>query len=286
MQLQQLYQQNRKVISLEFFPPKQSEKLPATLDLVRHLGEFGPDFMTVTYGAGGSTRGLTSEITSYIVNQIGLPAMAHLTCVGHSVAEIDQVLDQFDSLGINNILALRGDPPKGQNSFTAHPQGFSCARDLVTHIAQRGKYGIAVAGYPEGHLEAESPEADITYLKQKVDAGAELILTQLFFDADMYSSFSERARHAGISVPIVPGIMPISNVKQLERFTRMCGASIPLDLHRALKRIESDQSAVKEFGIERAIDLCQKLLERDAPGVHLYTLNKSAQIEKIIEAIR
>jgi methylenetetrahydrofolate reductase (NADPH) len=274
------------VCSLEFFPPKKEESLPGALELMSRLSELKPGFMTVTYGAGGGTRELTGKMTSFIANELSIPSVAHLTCVGHSVAEVDLVLDNLQELGIRYILALRGDPPVGQEKFKAHPEGFSCARELIAHIKKRDDFSIGAAGYPETHPEATSSDDDILYLKSKVDAGAEVILTQLFFSNDYYFSFVERCRLAGITVPIVPGVLPISNVKQIKKFTSLCGTSIPERLGAELQEIEDDRKAVKEFGVKYAVQQCKELLDGGAPGVHLYTLNKSFQVEQVVEQLR
>ena len=285
MNFTELFAGEKPVLSFEFFPPKKQELLDSTKQQISRLSSYHPDFMTVTYGAGGGTRELTRDLVRYIHQELQLPAVAHLTCVGHSKDDIDGVLDSLAEVGISNILALRGDPPKGETSFQPHADGFANARDLTKHIAAKDNFHIAVAGYPETHLEAKSPEDDIRYLKEKVDAGAEIIITQLFFDADMYFSFCDRAVSAGISVPIVPGVMPIRNVSQLKRFTGMCGATIPESVSADLEKIESDDAAVRAYGIDFAVSLCETLLDGGAPGLHLYTLNQSKQIGPIVERL-
>ena len=275
MKFSTLYSQNDRVYSFEFFPPKDPDHLSRTLGLVERMSHLKPDYMTVTYGAGGSTRGLTQEITHYIVQELQVPSVAHLTCVGLSRAEIDEVLDDFAGAGITNILALRGDPPKGQGVFVPHPDGFSCARDLAAHIQQRGDFSIAVSGYPEGHPEACSSEEELEYLRQKVEAGGEVILTQLFFDSDVFLRFVEKARAAGIHAPIVPGILPISNLAQLDRIASFCGASIPSELRAKLEHYGDDKESLRAYGTEFALNQCRTLLSNGAPGIHFYTLNKS-----------
>ena len=276
----------RPVLSFEFFPPKREEDLENTKSLIRRLADLQPNFMTVTYGAGGGTRKLTRALVSFIINELQIPAAAHLTCVNHTKAEIDEILDSLAAEGISHIVALRGDPPAGSGPFIPTPEGFSCARDLVSHIKRRGGFSCAVAGYPEKHPQALSFEAEMAYLKEKVDCGGEIVISQLFFESRLYSAFLNRTNQAGIRVPVVPGIMPISNVAQIERITKLCGASVPKPLQEALTDIREDTDAVLSYGTSYAIKLCRELLSLGAPGLHLYTLNKAEQVEEIVSAVR
>lgn len=285
MNFHEIYNGKKPVLSFEFFPPKKEEGLVKTRALMARLNELNPDYMTVTYGAGGGTRGFTRDLVSYIQNDLKRPAVAHLTCIGHTSDEIDSVLDDLRSCNVSNVLALRGDPPVGSDTFVKTEGGFSCARDLAKHIKQRGDFGIAVAGYPEVHEEAESADSDLEYLKEKINAGGDIIITQLFFSADIYFSFKEKAERLGITAPIVPGIMPIAKVSQVRKFTQMCGASIPDELSDQLESIKDDDEAVVKFGIEYASKLCKELLEGGAPGLHIYTLNKSKQTTPIVKSL-
>lgn len=285
MSFSNIYAQSDFVISLEFFPPRKQEDIDVTKSLIKELSQINPAFMTVTYGAGGGTRDLTKDLVSYIHNQLKAQAVSHLTCVGHSVEEIDLVLDGLVKEGVKYVLALRGDPPKGEKSFVKHPNGFANAGELVRHIKSRGDFSIAVAGYPEGHLEAASLEQDLYYLKEKVDAGAEVVFTQLFFDNEFYFRFVDQAQSIGIDVPIVPGIMPISNASQVKRFTEMCGASLPTTLISSLAKYENSQEDMIKFGIDYALAQCENLRENKAPGLHLYTLNKTNQIVPILKRL-
>lgn len=284
MHFSDLFHPERKTLSFEFFPPRREQTLAGTLSMISDLSTLKPDFMTVTYGAGGGTRALTRRMVGFIHNELQTPAVAHLTCVGHTRDELAEIVDGFVSDGIDCILALRGDPPKGQASFEAHPEGLSNARELTAFIKSRADINVIVAGYPEAHRDALSPEDDLSYLKSKVEAGADAIITQLFFDPAHYFSFVDRARSAGIAVPIVPGIMPISNVEQLTRFTTMCGASIPKDLRCKLDSLDAE--SVTAFGIDHAVELIETLFGGGAPGLHLYTLNKSSQARPVVEALQ
>lgn len=273
-------------ISFEFFPPRDQEGVTRLFEAIARLKAFAPTYVSVTYGAGGSTRKLTVELVCRIKREVGIEAMAHLTCVGATRAEIGQVLDQFEGEGIDNVIALRGDPPRGQSSFVVTEGGFAHASELIDFMRSRYSFCIAAACYPEKHPEAPSPAEDIRWAKEKVDSGAEYLITQLFFENSDYFSFVSRARDIGITVPIVPGIMPITNLSQVKRFTAMCGASIPRDLLARLESAGSDADAVAEIGVEHATMQCRELLARGAPGIHFYTLNRSTATVEILERLR
>jgi methylenetetrahydrofolate reductase (NADPH) len=275
------------IFSFEFFPPKTDDGRTALLATVAELGTLGPAFVSVTYGAGGSTRDRTIELVGTIKHEIGIEAMAHLTCVGSSRAELSQVLDRLDEAGIENVIALRGDPPVGETSFRPHPNGLAHASDLVRMIRESGRpFSLAAAAYPEGHVESTSLDDDLAHLVDKVAQGVDVLITQLFFDNRCYFDFVARARRAGIAVPIVPGIMPITNLAQIERFTRLCGATIPASLHTELEPHRDDAVAVTRIGIEHATSQCRELLAGGAPGVHFYTLNRSQSTRRILESLR
>jgi methylenetetrahydrofolate reductase (NADPH) len=273
-------------ISFEFFPPKDQEGVDRLFQTVADLAPFAPAYVSVTYGAGGSTRQLTVELVGRIQREVGIEAMAHLTCVGATQDELGAVLDQLEAGGVQNVIALRGDPPKGSTSFVVAEGGFAHASELAAFIKRRGNFCIAGACYPEKHPEAESLEADLEKLKRKVDAGAQFLITQLFFDNADYFSFVERARKLGINVPIIAGIMPVTNVSQIKRFTAMCGASMPNELMQKLEPVAADADAVGEIGVQHAVAQCRELIARGAPGVHFYTLNRSKATVEILKRLR
>ena len=275
MRICDCFQSEQPVFSFEFFPPKTPEGVKSLYKTIEELQPLNPSFVSVTYGAGGSTRDLTVELVTRIKQELSLEAMAHLTCVGHSADEIAGVLDRLQEGGVENVLALRGDPPKGQTQFVKPENGFGYAQELIRFIRSRYGFCLAGAAYPESHPESPSADADLARLKEKVDSGVEFLVTQLFFDAKDYFAFVARARAAGIAVPIVPGIMPITNVSQVERITSLCGANIPETLRTRLDAIRDDEQAVVSTGIEWATDQCRELLAGGAPGIHFYTLNKS-----------
>jgi methylenetetrahydrofolate reductase (NADPH) len=272
--------------SFEFFPPKDEAGKDRLFETVAHLAPFAPTFVSVTYGAGGSTRRLTVDLTLKIERETGIECMAHLTCVGAGREDIRSVLDQLAEGGVQNVLALRGDPPQGASEFVVPPDGFSHASELVSFIREGYDFCLAGACYPEKHPEAPSPEADLENLRKKVAAGVDFLVTQLFFDAQDYFSFVERAGAIGVRVPIIAGIMPITNVGQIKRFTAMCGARVPAELLARLEAVHSDPAAVRRIGVEHAIAECRALLAGGAPGIHFYTLNRSTATVEILEALR
>jgi methylenetetrahydrofolate reductase (NADPH) len=276
-------------ISFEFFPPKSDEAGAQLERTIAELSELDPAFVSVTYGAGGSTREKTLEIVSRIRSQTGIEAMAHLTCVGSRKEEIGGVVGRLTSAGVSNILALRGDPPKGQTTFTPVEGGFAYANELIAFIReQHGSSLLSVGGaaYPEKHVECANPAVDLKNLRRKVDAGADFLITQLFFDNRRYWEFCEQARAAGIAVPIIPGIMPITNAAQVERFTVSCGATLPYRLAEELDNRRADPQAVLQLGVAHATAQCMDLLRGGAPGIHFYTLNRSTATKDVFAELR
>ncbi|HEX2871035.1 MAG TPA: methylenetetrahydrofolate reductase [NAD(P)H] [Polyangiaceae bacterium] len=273
-------------ISFEFFPPKDQEGVDRLFATVADLAPFAPAYVSVTYGAGGSTRQLTVDLVGRIQRDVGIEAMAHLTCVGATQAELGGVLDQLEQKGVQNVIALRGDPPKGSTTFVTPEGGFGHASELAAFVKARGNFCVAGACYPEKHPEAASLDADLVNLKRKVDAGAEFLITQLFFDNADYFAFVDRARAIGINVPIIAGIMPVTNVSQSKRFTAMCGAHLPEALMKKLDAVAADADAVGEIGVEHAVAQCRELLAKGVPGVHFYTLNRSKATVEILKRLR
>ncbi len=272
--------------SFEFFPPKTEQGRQNLLESILELRDLRPTYVSVTYGAGGSTRDVTLGLVSEIKQLHAIETMAHLTCVGASRSDLRCVLDRLADAGIENVLALRGDPPRGETEFRAAAGGFAYASELAAMIRQNYPFCIAGACYPEKHIECESFERDLDNLKRKVDAGAEFLITQLFFDNRRYFEFVPQVRAMGIGVPIIPGIMPITNVEQVERFTKLCGATIPEPLLSELRRLQDKPEAVLSLGVAHATAQCLELLQNGAPGIHFYTLNKSSATRTILMALR
>ncbi len=274
------------MFSFEFFPPKSEEGVDALFTTVSKLKRFQPAYVSVTYGAGGSTRRLTEELVTRIQRETGIDAMAHLTCVGATREELTRVLAGLRDGGVENVLALRGDPPQGSQVFEVTAGGFKQASELVALIHEEfSELCVAAACYPEVHPEAVTAAADLEHLKRKVDAGVSFLVTQLFFDSNVYLHFVERCRAAGIEVPIIPGIMPITSAEQVKRFIAMIGASIPGDLLMNVERAGADREALRQVGVEHAVKQCERLLAEGAPGLHFYTLNRSTATTEILSAL-
>lgn len=286
MRIDQLLNHGQPLVSFEFFPPKSEAGFALLYQAIEELRPLKPSYVSVTYGAGGSTRQKTVELVGRIQNEIGIRSMAHLTCVGHTQDEIGGILDELWGMGTRNVLALRGDPPAGQSSFVATEGGFANADGLTKFVRGRHDFCIGVAGYPEGHPQCLNKTRDLEYLKHKIDNGGNFVVTQLFFDNADFYRFRDDARAMGITVPIVAGIMPITNVSQIKRFVSMCGAKIP---HRLLKKLESIEGqgpeAVHQVGVDYAAMQCRDLLFNDCEGLHFYTLNKSKATVDIVKTL-
>jgi len=274
--ISELFAANRALRSLEFFPPKDDAGVEALRLTASALQRIAPDFVSVTYGAGGNTRGRTAQVSDLLRQDFGFTVMPHLTCVGHSRAELHEIADRIHAGGFRNIMTLRGDPPKGSTEFKPAPDGLRYADELVSLLkARHPDFCLGVGGYPEKHPEAPSAETDLAHLKHKVDAGAAFVTTQLFFDNAVYYRFVDRCRAAGITVPIVPGIMPVLALKQVRRFTAMCGAILPEKLVRRLEAAGDQADILESVGIDWALAQIRDLLAQGAPGYHLYILNRA-----------
>ena len=265
----------KKCFSFEFFPPKTFVSSLALGATIGELKPLDPDFVSVTYGAGGSTHQNTFDLVTYIQEKIDIPTMAHYTCVGSSKENIRRGLENLKSLGIKNLMALRGDPPKGTSVFQTTENGLSHGSDLVALAKEIGGFCIGCAGYPEKHVEAKSLEEDIHYLGAKIKAGCQFVVTQLFFENEYYFNYLEKLKKKSINVPVIPGIMPITSHRQINRIVNLSGSKIPPDFKNALKQLERDERASYELGVDYAVKQCQNLLDEGAPGIHFYTLNKS-----------
>jgi methylenetetrahydrofolate reductase (NADPH) len=286
MRIDQILAEGAPVFSFEFFPPKTPDGERNLYAALAELRTLEPSFVSVTYGAGGSTREKTIEIVKRIREEYGLEAMAHFTCVGATATELRETLEEMRRAGIDNVLALRGDPPAGEQAWSKTDGGLEYSRELVALISEDYPFVIGAACFPETHIHAASPDADIEHLVEKVEAGVDFLITQLFFDNAVYFDFIERARAAGIAVPIIPGVMPITRVGQVERMATMCGASIPDGLRRELHARGDDPEAVLDFGVAYATLQCSELLAAGAPGIHFYTLNRSPATRAILSALK
>ena len=285
MKITDIFKSKKQTFSFEFFPPKTEKGMSNLLKTIGELKKFHPDYVSITYGAMGSTQEKTISIADQIQNKIGLTAMSHLTCVGASAEQIGEILDTLQNLGIKNIMALRGDPPQGEDKFVYTPGGYNHATNLIQSIKGNGNFCIGAAGYPEGHVEARDLGSDLKYLKMKMDMGAEFIVTQLFLDNSYFYRFRDRAQDKGINLRLIPGVMPVTNWHQITKFSDMCGCTIPINLKEKLFPVRDDKEEISRIGIEYAINQCRDLLKNGAPGLHFYTLNKSKATRQIFEAL-
>ena len=274
------------VFSFEFFPPKTQDGEANLRRALSELAPLEPDFTSVTYGAGGSTRERTIDIVKSIKEEHGIEAMAHLSCVGTTKEQLSEIVEEIRAAGIDNVLALRGDPPRGETEWRSTPGGLEYSTQLIALLTERYDFAVGAACFPEVHPEAPDLASDLRFLSEKVQGGARFLITQLFFDNRLYFDFVREARAAGIEAPIIPGIIPVTNVEQIKRFTSMCGASIPAGLLGQLDLRADDPAAVVELGVAYATAQCADLLARGAPGVHFYTLNKSPSTRAILSALK
>ena len=274
--------QEKRTVSCEFFPPREEDGIPGVFRAIDRVGAFNPDLVSVTYGAGGSTRSFTERITMQVKPETDLEVMAHLTCVAQTREEVHEVLGRLDEAGVDNVIALRGDPPRGQENFVPAEGGFQYATELIDHIRANFEFGLAAACYPEGHTESPDLDSDIRYAKKKVEKGADFLITQLFYDNKYFFEFMDRAHRAGIDVPIIPGVLPILNTAQIRRFTSLCGATIPSELNSKLDEYAEDDNAVRELGVEYASRQVEELWENGVPGIHFYVLNRSYSVSRIL----
>ncbi|MFN8370076.1 MAG: methylenetetrahydrofolate reductase [NAD(P)H] [Bacteriovoracaceae bacterium] len=286
MLVKDLLKQNAISISFEFFPPKSMEAAQTLFKTIKEILPYNPAYVSVTYGAGGSTRKLTQDLIQKLKLETTLTIVSHLTCVGATKDEIREILTKYDQNGIHNILALRGDPPKGQKTFVPLPNGFNNATELVKFIKTNFPHmGIGVAGFPEGHPECPNRIKEIEYLKAKVDEGADYICTQLFFDNRDFYDYQERCLIAGIKIPIIAGIMPVTNLKSVKRMSELAlGARFPAKLLKSLARATNDETA-ENVGIHWATEQVRDLIDNKVSGIHFYTLNKSRATLKISESL-
>ena len=282
MSIKHLFEEKKPVLSFEIFPPKPESDVSVVYRAIDGLVDLNPDFISVTYGALGTTQGNTVEMASYIKNHHHKEALAHLTCIQNTTKEMEATLERLENAGIQNVLALRGDNPTGQS--TNHGD-FSYAKDLVSHIKTRDHFSIGAACYPEGHLESPSPEMDILYIKEKVDSGVDFLITQLFLDNEMFYDYFNKLRRNNINVPVVAGILPVLNKKQIARITELSGCSLPPKFRRILEKYESDELALKQAGTAYAIEQIIDLFSWGIDGIHLYTMNRIDTTREIINSI-
>jgi methylenetetrahydrofolate reductase (NADPH) len=286
MKVTEKFLPDQTTLSFEFFPPKTLEQEPHLFEVIEQLKDFRPDFASVTYGAMGATREKTFYWAKELKQDFGIEPVAHLTCVAATKEDIRQQLDELASYGVENILALRGDPPEGQKEFVPPPAGFHYAKELIAFIRNYNpSFSLGVAGFPEGHPLAPSLLDDTRYLKEKIEAGAEYVISQLFFDNAYFFQFLERCQKAGIKVPIIAGIMPITSLKQIKKMTEVCGASVPPKLLAELEKNEHNRKAIEEIGVEQALKQCQELIKTKVSGLHFFVMNQAGPISKILKQL-
>ncbi|MBN1516193.1 methylenetetrahydrofolate reductase [NAD(P)H] [Candidatus Sumerlaeota bacterium] len=273
--------------SFEFYPPQTDHGEILLREAALELAELGPAFFSMTYGAGGSTRGKTVVLAYYLQGLTQVDTVCHLTCVGQSKDEVRGVLRDIELLGMRNVLALRGDPPQGKEDWQPHPDGFQYASELIEEIKHRGtQLSIGVAGFPEKHPDSPDRESDLKWMKRKIDCGADAVITQLFFDNRDYFRYVEDLRAMGVETPVIPGILPVQSVSKLRRFCDLCQARIPDAMNEELSQYENDDEACREYGVRYAVRQIAELLENGAPGVHLYCLNKSWSARRIFAELK
>ncbi len=286
MRIDQILASKQPIFSVEFFPPKTEEATEQLFSTARALRELEPDFVSVTYGAGGSTREGTVEITRTLKDELGFETMAHLSCVGETIDGLATTLDRIDAAGIENVFALRGDPPRGQKGFVQPERGLGSAAELAAFIASGWDLAIGGACFPEVHPEAPDLDTDLTYLKTKVEAGASFLITQLFFDNQVYFDFVAAARQRGIAVPILAGVIPVTSFAQTKRICELCDAAIPPRLEAAFRAAEGDEQSEFALGVAYAAQQCAELLIGGAPGIHFYALNRAPATRAVLSALR
>jgi len=287
MKVTELYKQNKHTFSFEFFPPKTPKGGEKLFETIKQLKKLNPAYVTCTYGAMGSTRTNTIEIVERIKKEMSLECASHLTCIAHSKSEVEEILHQLKAMGVENIVALRGDQPQDSTNIENIQDGFKHANELVSfiqgHSEFKDSFCLIVAGYPEGHMECESLDQDLENLKRKIDAGGNIITTQLFFDNTDFYRFVDKARALGITQPIVPGMIAVGNGKQIQKFSEMCGSKIPKTMQEKITLYGEDNASIEAYGIEYATEQCRDLLDQGVCGIHFYTLNKAHPLQEIYQ---
>lgn len=286
MKIIDILNKKEKGISFEFFPPKSEDAMRELLRVADDLSKYNPLYVSVTYGAGGTTQDRTKDTLFMLKSKTDFTLMSHLTCIGATRESMDELLNDYKSQGIDNILALRGDPPKDVKDFDPSKGEFKYARDLVRFIKRYDYFGIAVAVYPEGHQESPSLEADLEYTKMKIDEGADFAITQMFFDNRYYYDFLERAQKKGISIPILPGIMPITDIAKIKRFAQFCNTTIPQNIEKKLMKLQDSPDDMKKAGLQYCVEQCEDLISNGVRYLHFYTLNKSDNVIPVLDQIK